>query len=62
MELRFRIKSFIFPNWCYSDDHWKLEYFFKRWESQYIDKPEFDPVMQQLVNGVWVDVYYNNPT
>ena len=61
MELKFRIQSDIFPEWIYSDSHYHIAFFFERWEAQYIDKPEFNPIIQQLLNEQWVDVYYNNP-
>ena len=55
-ELRFRIKSDIFPDWVYSESHYKVSSFFDRWEGQYINMPEYEPIMQQLINNIWVDV------
>lgn len=60
MELIFRIKSDIFPEWVYSNSHWHIAYFFDRWEGQYINEPEFNPIIQQFINDKWVDVFYNN--
>lgn len=57
MELRFRIQSFIFPEWVYSESHYKMSYFWERWEGQYINEPQFQPTMQQLINDEWIDVY-----
>jgi len=56
--LRFRIKSDIFPNWVYSADHYKMSYFFDRWEGQYVneDNLHFNPVMEHYIDNRWVDV------
>jgi len=61
MKLEFRIRSLIFPDWVYSSSHWQISYFFQRWEGQYINMPEHDPIMQQLVNGEWIDVEIELP-
>lgn len=55
-DLKFRIRSIIFPNWVYSNDHYKISYFFNRWDNQYINEPDYDPEMQQLINNEWIPV------
>ena len=62
MRLQFRIQSDIFPEWIYSESHYKMQYFWSRWDGQYINQPEFNPIMQQLINDEWVDVYYIDAT
>lgn len=56
-DLKFRIRSIIFPNWVYSDDHYKISAFFDRWEG-YNGAYDFDPEpeMQQLINNKWIPV------
>ena len=61
MKLEFRIRSWIFPEWIYSSQHWEMSYFWQRWEGQYIDKPDLFPEMERLINDEWISVYYIKP-
>lgn len=45
--IKLRIRSDIFPDMVYSDDHYKMSSFWARWEGQYANQPEYNPVMMR---------------
>lgn len=47
-EIELRIKSDIFPM-VYSSDHYKMSAFWSRWEGQYINAPEHEPIMMKAI-------------
>ena len=61
--LKFRIRSDIFPEMLYSDGHYKMSAFFGRYETQYLDKPEYNPDIMMwttLLDNTGKEIYHKD--
>lgn len=55
MELKFRVKCLIFPNWVYSESHYNFCDFWSSIDNQYFSE-DWDIELEQEINGEWVPV------
>lgn len=56
MELKFRVRCAIFPEWVYSESHYNFCDFWSRINNQYLSD-DWDVELEQEVNGEWITAY-----